>query len=336
MATWYYGATSAASIRGCKRNMGKNPEPVGVTHGWADVNGIRVHYVHAGSSSAPPVVLLHGFPQSWLMWRLILPELAVYFRVIAPDLRGYGDSAKLDGVEGYDKGTMAADVHALLAQLGVDHPLLIGHDRGARVARRYALDYTSDVVGTALLDILPEEWVYDALPAGEAAQRYWHWIFPLVSDLPEQLIAGHEEAYLAHFFARSPGLLARLQADGAWNEYLRAFLQPGAIAAALNDYRATHAVDVPRYRRERDAGRRITAPTLLLWGEWGNLAERPVLEIWRSVADNVRGTMIAGCGHYLPEEQPAEVTAHLLEFAASCFTPVKPRAAPPSNNSGTR
>jgi pimeloyl-ACP methyl ester carboxylesterase len=154
------------------------------------------------------------------------------------------------------------------------------------------------------------------------AQRYWHWMFHLVPDLPERLITGREEAYLSRFFARSPGLLARLRADGAWNEYLRAFLQPGAIAAALNDYRATFAVDVPRYRAEREAGRRITAPTLLLWGEGGNLAERPVLDIWAPVADNVRGAMIAQCGHYLPEERPAEVTAHLLEFAACCFARV--------------
>jgi haloacetate dehalogenase len=315
--------------------MGKNPEPVGVTHGWADANGIRVHFVQAGSSSAPPVVLLHGFPQSWLMWRLILPELATHFRVIAPDLRGYGDSAKPGGVAGYDKGTMAADVHALLAQLGVGCHLLIGHDRGARVARRYALDYAGDVVGAALLDILPEEWVYDALSAGEAAQRYWHWTFHLVPELPERLIAGQEDTYLAHLFERSPGLLAQMQADGTWDEYLRAFLQPGAIAAALNDYRATYAVDVPRYRREREAGTRMTAPTLLLWGERGNLADRNVLEIWGSVADNVRGTMIAECGHYLPEERPVEVTAHLLEFAASCFASLELPAAPP-NISGTR
>jgi pimeloyl-ACP methyl ester carboxylesterase len=305
-----------------KRSMRKNPEPKGVTHAWAYINNIRLHYVHAGSSSAPPVVLLHGFPESWLMWRLILPELAVRFRTIALDLRGYGDSAKPAGVEGYDKGTMAADVHALLAQLGVGHILLIGHDRGARVARRYALDYSSDVAGAAMLDILPEEWVYDTLPAGEMAQRYWHWIFHLVPDLPERLITGREEAYLSRFFARSPRLLARLRAEGAWNEYLRTFLQRGAIAAALNDYRATFAVDVPRYRAERVVGRRVTAPTLLLWGERGNLAERPVLDIWGPVADNVRGAMIARCGHYLPEERPAEVAAHLLEFAASCFARV--------------
>jgi haloacetate dehalogenase len=309
--------------------MGKNPKPADVTHEWAEVNGARLHFVHAGGSVNPALVLLHGFPQSWFMWRLILPELAARFHVIAVDLRGYGDSAKPIGVEGYDKGTMAADVHALLARRGVGRPLLIGHDRGARVARRYAVDFPREVTGLVLLDILPEEWIYDTLAAGEATQRYWHWIFHLVPNLPEQLIAGHEAAYLSQFFARSPGLLARLRTDGAWDTYLRAFLQPGAVAAALNDYRATYTIDVPRYRAERRAGRRITAPTLLLWGEWGNLAERPVLDIWGAVADDVRGAMIARCGHYLPEERPAEVTAHLLAFAAGCFAHGKPETTPP-------
>jgi haloacetate dehalogenase len=315
-------------MRELHRTMRKNPEPADVTHEWAEVNGIRLHFVHAGRSEDPALVLLHGFPQSWFMWRLMLPDLAARFHVIAVDLRGYGDSAKPIGVEGYDKGTMAADVHALLARLGVGRLFLIGHDRGARVARRYALNFPGEMMGLVLLDILPEEWIYDALDAGEAAQRYWHWIFHLVPDLPEQLIAGNEAAYLSQFFARSPGLLARLRADGAWDAYLRAFLQPGAVAAALNDYRATYAIDVPRYRAERRAGRRIAAPTLLLWGESGNLAERSALEIWAAVADDVRGAMIARCGHYLPEERPEEVTAHLLAFTAGCLAYGKPETTP--------
>jgi pimeloyl-ACP methyl ester carboxylesterase len=300
-------------------NEVKIPEPAGVTHGWAKANGVRVHYVQAGPPAAPALVLLHGFPESWLMWRLVLPDLAARYHVIAPDLRGYGDSAKPAGVTGYDKGTMAADVHALLAQLGVTRPLLIGHDRGARVARRYALDYPDELVGAALLDILPVEWVYDTLSAGDAAGRYWHWVFHLVAELPEQLIAGREAEYLARFFARSSCLLDRLRACGAWSEYLRAFQQPGAIAAALSDYRATYAVDVPRYRAERAEGRRVGVPVLLLWGDNGNLAEQAVLDVWRAVADDVRGAAIPGCGHYLPEEQAEMVSTHLLDFAAACF-----------------
>jgi pimeloyl-ACP methyl ester carboxylesterase len=110
-----------------------------------------------------------------------------------------------------------------------------------------------------------------------------------------------------------------MRADGAWREYRRCFLQPGAVAAALSDYRATYRVDLPRYRAENAAGARLAVPTLLLWGDRGNLADQPVLDIWRNVATDVRGTAIADCGHYLPEEQPATVAEHLLRFADECF-----------------
>lgn len=287
----------------------------GLVHARAEVNDIWLHYVRGGDPQAPTLVLLHGFPQNWLTWRLIIPDLMVRYQVIAVDLRGYGDSAKPEGEAGYDKGTMAADLHALLGQLGIARPLLIGHDRGARVARRYALDHPDALCGVALLDILPTEYVYDRLSAAEAAERYWHWTFHVVPEVPERLIAGHEEAYLRQFFARSPGLLEGMEADGAWREYRRCWLQPGAVAAALNDYRATFHRDVPRYRAERKEGRQLTLPTLLLWGNRGNLSNQPVLDIWREVATDVRGQSIAGCGHFLMEEQPAIVAAALLRFA---------------------
>jgi len=287
----------------------------GLTHARAEIDDIWLHYVRGGDPQAPTLILLHGFPQNWLTWRLIIPDLMARYQVIAVDLRGYGDSAKPTGEAGYDKGTMAADLHALLGQLGIARPLLIGHDRGARVARRYALDHPDALCGLALLDILPAEYVYDRLSAAEAAERYWHWTFQVVPDVPERLIAGHEEAYLRQFFARSPGLLAAMEADGAWREYRRSWLQPGAVAAALNDYRATLHHDVPRYRAERKEGRRLTTPTLLLWGNRGNLSNQPVVDIWREVATDVRGQAIAGCGHFLMEEQPAIVAAALLRFA---------------------
>jgi len=302
--------------------MGILPNPItlpGLTHARAELGDIWLHYVRGGADEARTLVLLHGFPQSWLMWRLVLPELMAHYHVVAVDLRGYGDSAKPAGEAGYDKGTMAADIHALIRHLGLERPLLIGHDRGARVARRYALDHPRSLRGVALLDILPVEHVYDTLTAAEVARRYWHWVFQVVPDLPERLIDGHEEEYLAQFFGRTPDLLSRLRADGAWNEYRRCFLQPGAVAAALGDYRATYRVDLPRYRAEHAAGKRLTTPALLLWGDRGNLADQPVLDIWRKVATDVRGEVIPNCGHYLPEEQPAIVDGHLLRFAAERF-----------------
>ncbi len=302
--------------------MGILPNPFaipGLTHARAALGDIWLHYVRGGADDARTLVLLHGFPQSWLMWRLVLPDLLARYHVVAVDLRGYGDSAKPSGEAGYDKRTMAADIHALVRHLGLDRPLLVGHDRGARVARRYALDYPHALRGVALLDILPVEHIYDTLTAAEIARRYWHWVFQVVPDLPERLIDGHEEEYLAQFFGRTPDLLSRLRADGAWNEYRRCFLQPGAVAAALADYRATYHIDLPRYRAENAAGKHLTAPALLLWGDRGNLADQPVLDIWRRVATDVRGEAIPDCGHYLPEEQPAIVADRLLRFAGERF-----------------
>jgi len=303
--------------------MGKKTnllEPPGIAHSEVTVNGVRLHYVQGGRDKTAPLVLLHGFPQSWLMWRLVLPTLMSRHFVVAADLRGYGDSEKPPAEAGHDQATKASDIHSLVQDLGLEPVVLIGHDRGAWVARRYALDYPDELAGVALLDILPAEYVYDELTAAEVVQRYWHWVFQVVPDLPECLISGREDGYLESFFGRAQGLLERLRSDGAYTEYRRTFLQPGAVAAALNDYRATYDIDVPRYRAKRAAGLQITVPTLLMWGDRGNLAGLPVSDIWRRVANDIRGAFeIADCGHYLPEDQPEVVVEHLLHFANECF-----------------
>ena len=302
------------------------PELPDVTHCDVTANGVRLHYVLAGEETADPLVLLHGFPQSWLMWRLVLPAIAASHFVVAVDLRGYGDSEKPPRSAGHDQKTKAADIRALVRHLGLERVMMIGHDRGARVARRYALDYPDDLAGVALLDILPAEYVYDGLTAAEAAQRYWHWVFHLVPELPERLIVGREDAYLERFFGRAPEFLDQLHSDGAYHDYRRAFLQPGAVDAALEDYRSTYEIDVPRYRSERAAGVQVTVPVALLWGDRGNLAGQPVPEIWREVATAVRSAVeIEDCGHYLPEERPEVVAEHLLRFAGECFEAVQTR-----------
>ncbi|MCM3762219.1 alpha/beta hydrolase [Alkalihalobacillus oceani] len=300
-------------------NDWQNLQQAGLTKQYAAVNDVRLHYVEAGKQHHQTVVLLHGFPQNWLMWRYLFPELIKRYHVIAVDLRGYGDSEKPKGINGYDKGTMARDIYELLTSMQLKKIALIGHDRGARVARRFALDYPDTVAALSLIDILPLELIYDQLSVSEAARKYWHWTFQLVPDLPEALIEGREEVYLQFLFNRSPALVAQLKKEGVWQEYLRAWKEPGGYQAALNDYRATYEVDLPKYRADRQAQRKLTQPCLLLWGDHGNLAGHPVLDYWKEVATTVSGKAIADCGHYVPEEQPEAVLQELLPFLQNFF-----------------
>ncbi|PTM59009.1 alpha/beta fold hydrolase [Desmospora activa] len=291
----------------------------GLKHCHAKVNNIQLHFVEGGEHHTETVILLHGFPQSWVIWRYVIFDLLKRYHVIAVDLRGYGDSDKPEGMAGYDKANMARDIYVLMKHLQLAKVALVGHDRGARVARRFALDYPDHVVGLGLIDILPLEYVYDHLSTSEAAKKYWHWVFQIVPELPEELIAGREESYLSFLFRRAPHLLERLKADGAWDEYVRIWKQPGSYQAALNDYRATHEIDLPRYRMEKEANRKMDTPCLLLWGKDGNLAEQPVLDIWNQVATTVTGREIANCGHYVPEEQPAVVVREIMPFLDTVF-----------------
>lgn len=288
-------------------------------HRYAHVNGIQLHYVEGGEQHSNTVVLLHGFPQSWVLWRFVIPDLVKRYRVLAIDLRGYGDSDKPEGIEGYTKANMAKDINDLVTHLRLEKVALIGHDRGARVARRFALDYPDYVAGLCLIDILPLEYVYDNLSASEAAKKYWHWVFQVVAELPEALIAGREEVYLGTLFRRTPYLLEQLKADGVWDEYVRIWKQPGGFQAALNDYRAAHKLDLPNYRVEKEMNKKINQPCLLLWGENGNLAGQPVLDIWKEVATMARGKELAGCGHYVPEEQPAAMMQELAPFLEDLY-----------------
>jgi pimeloyl-ACP methyl ester carboxylesterase len=274
-------------------------------------NGVRLHVVQAGAGD--PLVLLHGFPQTWFMWRRVLPMLAERRRIYALDLRGYGDSDKPLGGR-YDKGTMAADILGLMDTLGLDRPLLVGHDRGARVARRFGLEFPGRVAGVVMLDILPEEHVYETLNQ-HTALLYWHWVFHLVPELPEQLIRGREDTYVQWFFRRWSSTRVGDDVE-AVQEYLRALRLPGALEANMSDYRDSFAIDIPRYLADRAAGRKLRVPALLLWGADGRLGGQPVLDVWRDVATDVRGEEVAGCGHYVAEEQPDLVADRVLRFAA--------------------
>jgi haloacetate dehalogenase len=289
-----------------------------------DANGIRLHYLSDGEG--PAMVLLHGWPQTSYMWRLVMPRLAERFTVIAPDLRGYGDSDAPD--VGYDKRTMAEDVRALLRALGHARVTLVGHDRGARIAHRYALDHPGEVERLVLLDIVPTLEVLRRMDV-TLANGYWHWFFHFQPELPELLVGDKVSAYLEWFFERWTGPSTALDAD-AVEHYVRAFSRPRWLRAGFEDYRATLTEDGPADESSAAEGRRLTMPVLALWGAAGLVDRLPVREIWAQYAVDVEAEAIADCGHFLAEEQPQVVADRILAFLDT------PLSRPARNEAATR
>jgi pimeloyl-ACP methyl ester carboxylesterase len=279
-----------------------------IRSGHADLDDVRLFYRTAGSGPQL-LVLLHGWPQTGLCWRHVLPAMAERYTVVVPDLRGYGDSGLAR--TGYDKRATAVDLGQLVGHLGHDSALVAGHDRGARVAHRWALDRPDQVRRLALLDILPTREVLASYDTASATAM-WHWFFHRQPDLPELLLRGNVEPYLRHFFRR-------VLATGAIDEetlarYVDAFRDPGHLHASLEDYRAGFGVDLERDEEDHARGHLITAPLLLLWGADGGLGGQDVVGAWRRYARDVRGTAVAQSGHYVPEEQPAVVVRELQRF----------------------
>jgi haloacetate dehalogenase len=281
-----------------------------VQTGVAQVDGIRLHYRRAGSG--PLVVLLHGWPQTSLCWRAVIGELAAEHTVLAPDMRGYGLSDK--PTWGYDKRRMARDMAGLVTSLGFAGATVIGHDRGARVGHRWALDRPDQVERLAVLDVVPTRAMFQRLDA-TVATGYWHWLFHLQPDLPERLVSRDIRGYLEFFFERWTFNRHGLDPQ-AVDAYVTAFSRPGALRASFDDYRATDR-DVALDDEDAAAGRRLTMPVLALWGSVGLPARLPCLDIWREYAEDVLGAEIAECGHFIPEERPGALLAHLQEFLAT-------------------
>jgi len=285
----------------------------GVTAGataTASVNGVRLHYRRTGDGS--PVVLLHGWPQTGHCWRHVSGELARDHTVIVPDLRGYGRSDKAR--TGMDKRTMAADVSALVRSLGFDRVAVVGHDRGGRVAHRWALDRPGEVERLAVLDIAPTRATWARFDA-ELGAKYWHWLFHLQPDLPERLAGADIAGYLGYFFEKWTFAREGLE-PAAVAEYVRAFSQPGALRCGFDDYRAD-TVDAAHDAADADAGRRLGVPLLALWGAEGAMASLPILDLWREYstdAELVAGRALGGCGHFVPEEAPDALVSELRAF----------------------
>jgi haloacetate dehalogenase len=269
-------------------------------------NGVRINAWVGGKGD--PVVLLHGYPQTGQMWRKVVPSLLDQFTVVCPDLRGYGDSDKPR--DGYDKRSMAKDMHDVMQALGHRRFALVGHDRGARVAHRLAMEYPEAVKNLTVLDIVPTHTVFKSTDR-ELAAAYWHWFFFQVPDLPEIMIANSAEPFLRHMF-RALCFRQDTIEEPMFQEYLRAFRLPGTIRAGLEDYRAAATVDIAD--DERDLGKKLACPVLAIWGEYGKMHTLfDVLGTWKEKAASVRGHPVK-CGHFIPEEAPDELLRDLIPF----------------------
>lgn len=283
-----------------------------------EVNGTTLLARTGGAPDAPPLLLVHGFPQSHVMWQRVAQRLAPHYRLVLPDLRGYGDSAKPRGAAdhaNYSKRVMAEDLLALMLTLGHEHFHVCGHDRGARVAHRLALDAPAAVVKLALIDIAPTLDMYERTDMA-FARAYYHW-FHLIqpSPLPETMIGGNARFYL-HWHLGGWGAqgLGHLEPE-ALAEYERCFCRPESIHAACEDYRASAGIDLEHDRASREAGQKIGCDTLLLWGERGVIARLfDPLALWQAqCAGTVSGRAVPA-GHFIPEELPDETGRALRDF----------------------
>jgi haloacetate dehalogenase len=276
-----------------------------------EVNGVNINYKIGGKGE--PLLLLHGYPQSHVLWRKIAPLFAENYTVICSDLRGYGDSDKPQSDKKhltYSKKTMGLDQNELMKKLGFKEYFLVGHDRGGRVAHRMAIDFKENIKKISVLDIVPTSHVIKNTNA-ILAKRYYHWFFLIQSyPLPETMIGNDPEYYIR----------SKLQMWGANNEYLteeiiqeylRCFTTE-TIQASCEDYRAGASIDLVHH--EEDFDKKISCPLQVLWGSKATIEELyDPIKVWKEWALNVEGQSI-DCGHFLPEESPVETYNAIINF----------------------
>ncbi|AWE53867.1 MULTISPECIES: alpha/beta fold hydrolase [Streptomyces] len=275
-------------------------------------DGVALHAAVGGSG--PAVVLLHGFPQTHLMWRHVAADLAADHTVICPDLRGYGASDRPADTDGsvYAKRTMAADVVELARRLGHDRFALAGHDRGALVAFRAALDHPGAVTHLACLDVLPTLDMWDVMRGVSAAVGYHLYLMAQPPGLPERMIGADPDAFFGHFldaWTADP----RAIPDGVRAAYLSACRD--AVPSIVADYRASAGIDVEHDRADRDAGRTLAMPVGVLQQDWGAALGYDAAAVWRAWAPDLRHTTVT-CGHFMAEESPGEVVKALRDLLA--------------------
>ena len=277
-------------------------------------NGITLRVRSAGNG--PAVLLLHGYPQTHVIWHKMAPLLVgAGFRVVLPDLRGYGDSSKPASESDhstYSKREMAKDQVLLMDHLGFDRFAVVGHDRGARVAHRLARDWSDRVSALCVMDIAPTEYMY-ANTNMSFATGYFHWFFLIQpAPLPEQMINADPEFWLrTEIDAWSQGNTAAFT-DEAMEEYVRCFAKQGGVHATCEDYRASATIDLEHDKA--DQGRKLTMPVQALWGANGLVGRSyDVTGVWSDYAEHVEGQPVPG-GHFLPEEAPNETAEALISF----------------------
>jgi haloacetate dehalogenase len=288
----------------------------GFTERLFPLEGIDIHAaVGPEREGRPALLLLHGYPQTHAIWHKIAPRLAQRFNVVAPDLRGYGDSGKPATTPDhapYSKRVMAADQVQLMRALGHEEFFVAGHDRGGRVGHRMAADHAARVRRLAVLDIAPTLAMYEQTNES-FARAYWHWFFLILpAPVPERMIGNDLAGVLPAKMGSGSAALSPF-APEAWAEYVRCFT-PGMVHASCEDYRAAASIDLEHDRADRAAGVKVRCPLLALWGARGVVEKcfNP-LDEWRRVADDVRGRALPA-GHYLPEEVPDLVAAELESF----------------------
>lgn len=274
-------------------------------------DGVMLNAAVGGTGS--PLVLLHGFPQTHLMWRHVAADLAADHTVVCPDLRGYGASDKPAGIgpEVYAKRTMAGDVVRLAAELGHDRFVLAGHDRGALVAFRAAMDHPRTVAGALFLDVLPTLDMWEALRGVSGAVGFHLYLMAQAPGLPEEMIQASADVFFAHFLDAWISDPAAIPAD-VRRHYLDACA--AAVPSIVADYRASAGVDVEHDTTDRESGNRLAMPVTVLQQDWGAALGHHAEGLWRAWAPDLRHRTVS-CGHFMAEEDPQLIAAEIRALA---------------------
>ncbi|OKI08097.1 alpha/beta hydrolase [Streptomyces sp. CB02923] len=275
-------------------------------------NDVQLNVAVGGSGS--PVVLLHGFPETHLMWRHVARKLATGHTVIVPDLRGYGASDKPQATDEdvYSKRTMAADIVSVAAQLGHEQFALVGHDRGALVAFRAGLDHPENITHLGILDVVPTLDMWNVLRGRSAAVGYHLFLMAQPAGLPETMISNSADAFFGSFldaWAKDPAAIP----DDVRAEYLRA--SSGAVDSIVADYRASAGIDVAQDQADFDAGSQFAMPVTVMQQDWGSQLGYDASQVWRAWAPDL-DHRLTQAGHFMAEEAPDEVAAAIRDLLA--------------------